>query len=249
MTATRRTGAVVRGLPEVPTWRLLAAIACAVALHASLLMALHPTKSLGVVRSPAVMIEVRMVPRQRAPLVASSLVEAVSAEPSVGPERELSRVLGGSSTPDRAVVSEPPSVAPTPSRQTELPVLTTPVISAPAVAVAPFLPPAPDYFGTGQLDPGPRPLDDIEPLYPKEAGLQEGVVVLRLLINPQGGVDDVAVVRSFPLGVFESSALAAFTSARFSPGMVLGLPVKSQITIEVMFTPINRGAKVSGRSY
>lgn len=113
----------------------------------------------------------------------------------------------------------------------------------------PGLPAAPAYLAGARLDPGPRPLDDIEPAFPPEAGLQEGVVVLRILINEAGAVDDVAVVRSSPKGLFESSALAAFGSAKFSPGMVLGVPVKSQVTVEVSFTPFNRGAAVSGRNY
>ena len=112
----------------------------------------------------------------------------------------------------------------------------------------PGLPPAPDYFAAGRLDPGPRPLDEVNPLYPDEAKQQEGSVVLRLLINESGAVDNVAVVRAYPAGLFEASALEAFGKAKFSPGKMLGVAVKSQITIEVMFTPINRG-KVSGRSY
>ena len=121
--------------------------------------------------------------------------------------------------------------------------------AVPPVPAAPALPPAPSYLAVGRLDPGPIPLHDIEPGYPEEAGLQRGTVVLRLLINERGDVDDVAVVRAAPRGLFESSALAAFGSAKFSPGMLLGVPVKSQLTIEVEFTPINRGSTVSGRGY
>jgi outer membrane biosynthesis protein TonB len=57
------------------------------------------------------------------------------------------------------------------------------------------------------------------------------------------------VVRADPKGLFEDAALEAFRSAKFSPGMVLGTPVKSQITVEVEFLPINRGARISGRMY
>lgn len=105
-----------------------------------------------------------------------------------------------------------------------------------------------DYRAAG-LDPPPTPLHDIEPEYPTHQGLREGVVVLRLLINEKGIVDEAIVVRSFPPGVFESSAVVAFGSAKFSPGMFLGLPVKSQLTVEVEFMPTNRGAAVSGRGY
>ena len=48
---------------------------------------------------------------------------------------------------------------------------------------------------------------------------------------------------------FGATDLDAFGKARFSPGMAAGMPVKSQITVEVRFVPINRGARVSGRTY
>ena len=111
------------------------------------------------------------------------------------------------------------------------------------------LAPAPNYLLGAQLDPGPRPLADIEPEYPEAANLQEGMVVLRVLINEAGVVDDVAVVKADPKGVFDNAAVEAFKAARFSPGMVLGTPVKSQITVQVDFVPINRGARISGRMY
>ena len=109
--------------------------------------------------------------------------------------------------------------------------------------------PAPSYFTAGTLDPGPKPLGDINPDYPARAGQQQGLVVLRLLINEQGVVDNVAVVRATPAGYFEESALDAFGKAQFSPGKLLGVAVKSQLTVEVEFMPINRGATVSGRAY
>jgi protein TonB len=110
------------------------------------------------------------------------------------------------------------------------------------------LPAAPDYALGIRLDPGPRPLDDIEPDYP-DPHLREGTVVLRLLISETGHVDNVAVVRSQPSGVFEQAALDAFGKARFAPGLAAGTPVKSQITVEVRFVPVNRGGRVSGRTY
>ena len=111
------------------------------------------------------------------------------------------------------------------------------------------LPDAPDYLVGARLDPGPRPLDDVNPEYPESANLQEGTVVIRILISAAGVVDKVDVVSASPKGLFEQSALEAFARARFSPGLVLGTPVKSQMTVEVHFLPINRGARISGRSY
>ena len=117
------------------------------------------------------------------------------------------------------------------------------------VVVAAELPPAPSYVKSSELDPPPAPLNEITPEYPDAAGIREGFVVLRILINEQGRIDNLAIVRSFPKGVFDSSARTAFGSATFSPGMRFGIPVKSQLTIEVHFTPESRGGDVSGRGY
>lgn len=114
-----------------------------------------------------------------------------------------------------------------------------------AAAPAPV---TPAYRQGAELDPPPRPLEDIDPVYPAAAGLKEGTVVLRLLISATGNVDEVKVIRANPEGLFEASAVAAFGKAKFSPGRYLGLPVASEITIEVDYTPINRGGDVSGHS-
>lgn len=104
------------------------------------------------------------------------------------------------------------------------------------------------YHGVG-LDPPPRLISEVDPAYPESAGLREGRVTLRLLINEKGIVDDVMVLQSFPKTVFDDAAMSAFRPARFSPGQILGMAVKSQITIEVEFMPVNRGANVTGRGY
>jgi len=107
----------------------------------------------------------------------------------------------------------------------------------------------PVYHLAGELDPPPRPLQDIEPVYPPEAGFQPGTVVLRLYIDESGTVERVDVLQASPTGVFENAARTAFAAARFSPGRIAGIAVKCQLTVEVEFTPINRGSDVSGRTY
>lgn len=118
-----------------------------------------------------------------------------------------------------------------------------------ALPPIPALPPAPAYLLGSSLDVGPQPMGEIEPEYPDSANLQEGKVVVRVLISDSGSVDNVAVVRSAPAGLFDQSALEAFGKAQFSPGRSAGVPVKSQITVEVHFLPINRGSRISGRGY
>ncbi|MDP3823443.1 MAG: energy transducer TonB [Burkholderiales bacterium] len=210
--------------------RGLVAVALAIALHAALLMPSRPTLNGSALTEAAPAMVVRLLTRE----------VVVPAAPLVQPE--------AAAVPVPETV--PPMPAPTSARAPAkaAPEAATVPAPAPTPPAAPGLPPAPDYFLGGQLDPGPRLLEDVYPLYPEEAKQQEGSVVLRLLISEAGTVDNVAVVRAFPAGLFERSALEAWAVAKFSPGRMLGVAVKSQTTIEVMFTEINRG-KVSGRGY
>ena len=230
--------------------RVLAAGALAIALHAALLMPSRPMLIGSALPDAAPAMAVRLltlevlapgapsVPTEAAAVgVAEALAPPPPAPPTLG--------RGAGKLADAAPAAAAAAAA------SEVPAKAAPnaaAAPAPPPPADPGLPPAPDYFAGGRLDPGPRPLEDVDPLYPEEAKQQEGSVVLRLLINEAGTVDNVAVVRAYPAGLFERSALEAFGKAKFSPGRMLGVAVKSQITIEVMFTPINRG-KVSGRSY
>lgn len=126
---------------------------------------------------------------------------------------------------------------------------TSPTASLPEPSPYPPLPPAPGYALSARLDPGPRPLDDIIPDYPENAHSRTGSVVVRILVAANGTLDDVAVADATPPGLFDRAAVEAVRRTRFAPGQLLGLPVKSQITVEIGFAEINRGAAVSGRGY
>ncbi|MEO8807170.1 MAG: energy transducer TonB [Burkholderiaceae bacterium] len=221
--------------------RVLVAAAGAITLHAALLLSSRPTL-LGSAASPTVpaMLVRMLAPANAVPLPADAAVAAVSALALPAAPLATARA--------RAAMAPAAERAPALLGATTA-ADTVPVAAPPSPAVAPGLPPAPAYLMASRLDPGPHPIDEVDPAYPENANLQEGSVVLRLLISEAGAVDNVAVVRAYPAGLFDQSALEAFGRARFSPGMRFGIPVKSQITVEVMFTPINRGARVSGRSY
>ena len=222
--------------------RVLVPGALAIGLHAALLMPSRPMLTGSALPDAAPAMVVRLLTREMvAPGASSSPAETPAvAVPEALPPPPPTLVRGAGKLAE-AAPAEASIVA-----AKAVPNAAT--VPAPPTPADPGLPPAPDYFAGGRLDPGPRPLEDIDPLYPEEAKQQEGSVVLRLLIDEAGTVDNVAVVRAYPAGLFERSALEAFGTAKFSPGRMLGVAVKSQITIEVMFTPINRG-KVSGRSY
>ena len=229
--------------------RVLVAAALALGLHATLLFSIRPTLIGSAARDAPPTMFVRILTQDAATMATASQAPAAPALPTAtaAPLAVEPSPTTGTPTGDRPTDAVPAAAG---TASTVITAKTPPIpASQPSQAVQPGLPPAPTYLAAGRLDPGPRPLEDVEPVYPEEAQLQEGSVVLRLLINEAGTVDNVAVVRAYPTGLFERSALEAFGSAKFSPGKMLGVAVKSQITIEVMFTPINRGARVSGRSY
>jgi len=181
---------------------------------------------------------------------------APSAEPpkvvTVAPTRDREAALSRPAelppvspapAPAPAVVPDPP---PAPKA------LSAPPASPPVVDATPIpAPPAPTltYHGSMGLDPPPRPLSDIEQLVPEAAGSRGGTVVLRLFINEQGTVDKAEVLRSTPPGLFDATALEAASRARFSPGYLAGVPVKSQVTFEVKYRALGSGSEAAGRTY
>ncbi len=252
----------------------LIVLALAIGLHFALVVSVQFTASKSSVSELAFATSAAMVVRSiDAPAAPDAVVPAVvPAEtlPSMSSrgladalsDAPLSASLAASPTASpTAPPTAPPTASPTIAVSKSAAVGASTVASLPPVVASPpkpeapgsapseTLPAAPQYRSAGSLDPGPKPLSDINPDYPARAGQQQGVVVLRLLINEQGVVDNVAVVRAAPAGYFEESALEAFGKALFSPGKLLGIAVKSQITVEVEFMPINRGATVSGRTY
>ena len=89
------------------------------------------------------------------------------------------------------------------------------------------------------------------PAFPPRAAVRNGRVRVRVLINEHGVPDEVTVVRAEPEGVFDASAIAAFGQARYSPGLLKGVAVKSQLLLEVEYadpTPANArfGARRGG---
>lgn len=104
-------------------------------------------------------------------------------------------------------------------------------------------------YRTNGFDQPPRLLSVVNPEYPEGVGQREGALRLRVLINESGVVDDVEIVASMPKGVFDEAGIKAFREAKFSPGTIFGVPVKSSLLVEVFFTPVNRGGAVGGQSY
>lgn len=95
----------------------------------------------------------------------------------------------------------------------------------------------PWYYPARYLHRHPSPLKPIWPDYPTSAQELSGRVMILLLINEEGKVDQYRIQEAEPDGVFEPTVIRAFTEARYAPGVIAGMAVKSQLLAEVSFTP------------
>ncbi len=95
--------------------------------------------------------------------------------------------------------------------------------------------------GSGQggvaVDRMPTPVQQIKPRYPLAARRrgQSGQVLLRLFVDQEGAVREVAVVRAEPAGLFEAAAVEAVRKWRFAPARAHGTPVGMWMTLPVRF--------------
>lgn len=98
------------------------------------------------------------------------------------------------------------------------------------------------YYLSSEVDVRAEPLGETNLIYPRIAYQQRlpGKVTVSILINQRGGVDDVAVVKAEPPGVFEDAALNASRALKFSPALRGGRAVKSKKIVEVNFDPYER---------
>lgn len=99
------------------------------------------------------------------------------------------------------------------------------------------------YYASNEVDVRAEPIGETPLLvYPRPAYQQRiaGKVVVSILISQLGNVDDVAVVKAEPAGVFEEAALSAARELKFSPALRAGRAVKSKKLVEVKFDPYER---------
>jgi protein TonB len=100
---------------------------------------------------------------------------------------------------------------------------------------------------SSELDASPVVVSSVTLEYPQAANNREGLVTLALVVAADGSVENVSVVKATPPGFFEAAAIEGFRKARFTPGMLGGVGVKSRLVVEVEFMPTNRGSAVSGQ--
>lgn len=85
-----------------------------------------------------------------------------------------------------------------------------------------------NIFTVGELDQPLITLTRIPPLYPlkaKRSGIH-GWVNVKFIVNEQGRVENITIVKAQPPGVFDASVMRCVSGWHFKPGTVEGLPVK-----------------------
>lgn len=95
----------------------------------------------------------------------------------------------------------------------------------------------PWYFSARYLHRRPSMLRAIVPPYPEEASQISGRVIIVLFINEKGEVDRYQIAAAEPERLFEQVVIDTFVGEKYSPGMIAGESVKSQLAIEVTFEP------------
>lgn len=92
----------------------------------------------------------------------------------------------------------------------------------------------PYYFGTTELTEKPHVLLDVSPILSSGLlGTFPKLAVLRLLINEYGDVDQVVIEEHDLTDPIQQLVIEAFSKAKFEPGKIDDVAVKSRLRIEV----------------
>ena len=90
------------------------------------------------------------------------------------------------------------------------------------------------YYPARQLDVYPALAAGLDLQHSGKAPVP-GRVLLLVMIDTHGNVNDVSVVEAQPAALFDEAARTAFLSARFRPAFKDGRPVRSRLLIEVTY--------------
>ena len=206
------------------TRRFYFGVGVSVALHLAVMLNIGPTSHRYSPAPPLTVDIQRVAVEQLTPSPAEP-----SQQPAIEPEAET--------RPDPVHTApaalEPPPSQPIPRENPQVASVTPPQ------EIAGFSAPQDKYFTLAEIDVRPHPINEVDLVYPVRAYAlrTRGKVVLTIFISAEGSVDEIKIIKSTPLGVFEEAAVSATLALKFSPGMRYGQRVKSQQTIEVNFDP------------
>ncbi len=94
-----------------------------------------------------------------------------------------------------------------------------------------------DFYAQGEVDQMPMTIFKMKPVYPYRAKWLHinGKVDVKFLVNKNGYVSDIKILKSTPPGIFDDSVLNALPSWKFSPGKVHGHAVSTWIVTTIEF--------------
>jgi protein TonB len=198
--------------------RLIKAFALSFLLHVALLIGM-PVNPTGGVPQTVSTITARLEPATLDTQVVANEVTVVP-DSATAPVVEQPRKSTGTTTADKQEPLRVEEAGPSPSTGIEVPFIRDPT-----------------YYPAKQLDIYPQPLGQIRLDYPESAtsAKVDGRLLVLLLIDEFGMVNDASIVESQPEGFFEDAALAVFRAARFSPAQKFGHAVKSRVLLQVKY--------------
>ncbi len=166
------------------------------------------------------------VPSSRSPeTAAESAPEPRRNPPETGPTPAPAASLNTSSTVEEPAQPDPPPVV-EPAQPDPPPVVEP---------VQPDPPPVVEPVRVGGAVPQPRKTWHVAPEYPRMARIRrtQGIVILQVMVDRQGEVSNVSVLRSVE-GLVDA-AIAAVRQWRYEPTIVDGMPVSAIFTESVRF--------------
>lgn len=204
-------------IPKQVRYRLLIAVALSSLFHLSLLGV--PVISAGTVRDGVSIVSARLEP-------ASAIESTQNHAESFGAEMMPATRDDYLARPDAGA----PRIRTKPEPRSAQSFAAGGGIELPAVR-------DPIYYAARQLDVYPLPLTPFKLGYPAAAGNArlDGRLLVLLLIDEFGSVNEASIVEADPSGYFEEAALSVFRAAHFSPAQRQGKPVKSRALLQVKY--------------
>lgn len=167
--------------------------------------------------------------------------QAAAARPTVAPPVVSEPVPTPAPTQAPVVAAAEPTQAPAVAVPTPVPPTSppaAPVTAAPAIGLGSVAVREGDFVDFTQVDTPPEVLTKPQVVLPSTAarfGQASGTVILQALVNHQGVVEDVKILRGFPLtrsGVDEA-CVEAVKKYRFKPATKGGVRVKTTATVTI----------------
>ena len=161
---------------------------------------------------------------------------SIPQKPVPTPPKLSPRPLREAKVPVRARFSAPGALA-APAAPSTISRTPAPVTSAAATPAMPALPPATPAPAAETRPSIPAYAHNPAPEYPQSARWdgEEGIVLLRVLVNVSGLPEKITVVRSSGYTSLDRAAEKAVRHWRFTPGTRDGKPVAMQVEVPIRF--------------